>query len=433
MTPLIVGYIGIVLLVVLLFSGIHIGLAMGVIGFLGIAYINSLGAGLMVLKTVPFTTFSNYGLSVIPLFIFMGIICFHAGISKDLYETVHKWLGHLKGGLAMATVGACAFFAAVSGSSLATAATMGTVALPEMKRYKYDPALATGAVAAGGSMGILIPPSVPLVIYGIIANQSIGKLFMAGIIPGILEAVFYIITIAVLCRFKPNIGPPGPKTRFADKVRAVKGTRGVLILFLVVIGGIYLGVFSPTEAAGIGACGACIFALIRKRLTWPNLKNGLIETVKTTSMIFIILLGAMILGYFLAVTRLPFQLADMVGGLPVNRYVILILIMVILLILGCVMDTLAIIILTIPIFFPLIDKLGFDAVWFGILVVRAAEIGLITPPVGMNVFIIKGIAKDVSMYTIFRGIIPFVIADLCHVALLMAVPQISLFLPSLMK
>jgi tripartite ATP-independent transporter DctM subunit len=433
MTPVIIGYIAIALLVILIFSGVHIGLAMGVIGFLGIVYINSLGAGLMVLRTVPFTTFSNYGLSVIPLFILMGVICFHAGISRELYVGVHKWLGHLKGGLAMASVGACAFFAAVSGSSLATAATMGTVALPEMRRYKYDDSLATGAIAAGGTMGILIPPSVPLVIYGILTNQSIGKLFLAGFIPGILEAVFYIITIAILCRFKPDWGPPGPKTRFVDKVGAIKSTWAVLILFPLVIGGIYLGVFSPTEAAGVGACGAFIIAMIRRRLSWSNLKNGLIETVKTTSMIFIILLGAMILGYFLAVTRLPFELAEMAEGLPVSRYVILIFVMVIFLFLGCVMDSLAIIILTVPIFFPLIDKLGFDAIWFGILVVRAAEIGLITPPVGLNVFIIKGIAKDVPMYTIFRGIVPFLIADLFEVALLMAVPQISLFLPSLMK
>jgi tripartite ATP-independent transporter DctM subunit len=433
MTPVIIGYIAIALLLILIFSGVHIGLAMGVIGFLGIVYINSLGAGLMVLRTVPFTTFSNYGLSVIPLFILMGVICFHAGISRELYVGVHKWLGHLKGGLAMASVGACAFFAAVSGSSLATAATMGTVALPEMRRYKYDDSLATGAIAAGGTMGILIPPSVPLVIYGILTNQSIGKLFLAGFIPGILEAVFYIITIAILCRFKPDWGPPGPKTRFVDKVGAIKSTWAVLILFPLVIGGIYLGVFSPTEAAGVGACGAFIIAMIRRRLSWSNLKNGLIETVKTTSMIFIILLGAMILGYFLAVTRLPFELAEMAEGLPVSRYVILIFVMVIFLFLGCVMDSLAIIILTIPIFFPLIDKLGFDAIWFGILVVRAAEIGLITPPVGLNVFIIKGIAKDVPMYTIFRGIVPFLIADLFEVALLMAVPQISLFLPSLMK
>jgi len=332
----------------------------------------------------------------------------------------------------MATVAACAAFAAVSGSSLATAATMGTVALPEMKRYNYDPALATGSVAAGGSIGILIPPSVPLIIYGILANQSIGKLFMAGIIPGILEAVFYIITIYILCRLKPHIGPPGPRTSFVEKVVSLKATWGVLILFVVVIGGIYLGVFSPTEAAGVGACGACIFALIRGRLGWSNFKSSLLGSVKTVSMIFMILLGAMILGYFLATTRLPFDLAEIIGGLPVNRYIVLILILVIFILLGCVMASLAIIILTIPIFFPLIVALEFDPIWFGILVVRGAEIGLITPPVGMNVFVIKGIAKDVPMFTIFRGIIPFIFADLCHLTLLLAVPQLSTFLPSLM-
>ncbi|MFH1488412.1 MAG: TRAP transporter large permease [Pseudomonadota bacterium] len=433
MTPILIGYAGIALLIVLLFSGIHIGVAMGVIGFLGIAYVSGWGAGLMVLKTVPFTTFSNYGLSVVPLFILMGIICFYAGISKDLYESVHKWLGHLRGGLAMATVGACAAFAAVSGSSLATSATMGTVALPEMKKYKYDSALATGCVAAGGSIGILIPPSVPLIIYGILANQSIGKLFIAGFIPGVLEAVFYIITIAILCKLNPQLGPPGPKTRFVEKVVSLKNTWGVLLLFVVVIGGIYFGVFSPTEAAGVGACGACIFALARGKLTWLNFKNSLLESVKTTSMIFIILLGAMVLGYFLAATRLPFELAEIIGGLPVHRYVILLLILVVYILLGCVMDSLAMIILTIPIFYPLIDKLGFDPIWFGIIVVRAAEIGLITPPVGMNVYIIKGISGDVPMFTIFRGIIPFLIADLCHVTLLLVVPQVVTFLPNLMK
>jgi tripartite ATP-independent transporter DctM subunit len=433
MTPLAIGYLGIVVLLVILFCGVHIGIAMGVVGFLGMVCVNNWTAGLMVLKTVPYTTFSNYGLSVVPLFILMGIVCYHAGISKDLYESVHKWLGHLRGGLAMATVGACASFAAVSGSSLATAATMGTVALPEMKRYKYDPALATGCIAAGGSIGILIPPSVPLIIYGILANQSVGKLFIAGFIPGILEALFYIITIAILCRLRPEIGPPGPKTSFLEKVVSLKATWGVLLLFIIVIGGIYLGIFSPTEAAGVGACGACLFALARGRLNWSNFKASLLGAVRTTSMIFVILLGAMVLGYFLAATRLPFELATIIGGLPVNRYVILILILVIFILLGCVMDSLAIIILTVPIFYPLTEALGFDPIWFGILVVRAAEIGLITPPVGMNVFIIKGIAKDVRMFTIFRGIFPFIMADLCHVALILSVPQVALFLPNLMK
>jgi C4-dicarboxylate transporter DctM subunit len=433
MTPLTIGYIGIGLLVVLLFSGIHIGVVMGAVGFLGIACISGWAAGLIVLKTVPFTTFANYSMSVVPLFILMGGFCFYAGISKELYDTVHKWLGHLRGGLAMATVGACAAFAAVSGSSLATAATMGTVALPEMRRYKYDPALAAGCIAAGGSIGILIPPSVPLIIYGILANQSIGKLFIAGIIPGVLEAIFYIITIYILCRLNPARGPSGSKTGFMEKITSLKATWGVLLLFIIVIGGIYFGIFSPTEAAGVGACGACIFAMVRRRLGWPNFKASVVGTVKTTSMIFVIFLGAMILGYFLAVTRLPFELADFVGGLPVNRYVILGLILAVYFVLGCIMDSLAMILLTVPIFYPLITALGFDPIWFGIIIVRAAEIGLITPPVGLNVFVIKGITKEIPMYTIFRGIIPFIIADICHVILLVIVPQVATFLPGLMK
>lgn len=432
MTPLSVGYLGIAILIVVLFSGIHIGVVMGLIGFLGIACLSGWPAALVILKTVPFTTFANYSMSVVPLFILMGSFCFYSGISKDLYDSVHKWLGQLRGGLAMATTAACAGFAALSGSSLATAATMGTVALPEMKRYNYDSTLAAGCIAAGGSIGILIPPSVPLIIYGILANQSVGKLFMAGVIPGILEAVFYIITIYILCLINPQIGPMGPRTSIREKVSSLKGIWSVIVLFVLVIGGIYLGVFSPTEAAGVGSLGACIFALLRRRLTWRNFQAAILDSVKTTAMIFVIFLGAMILGYFLAVTRLPFELAEVVGRLPVNRYVILILILIMYLLLGCIMDSLAMILLTVPIFYPLITSLGFDAVWFGIIVVRAAEIGLITPPVGLNVYIIKGIAGDVPMSTIFRGVIPFIMADICHLALLIVVPQVALFLPGLM-
>jgi len=310
---------------------------------------------------------------------------------------------------------------------------MGSVALPEMKRYQYDPALATGCIAAGGTMGILIPPSIPLVIYGILTSESIGKLLMAGIIPGILEAVFYIITIHILCLWRPSLGPPGPKSSLIEKVASLKAIWAVVVLFTLVIGGIYFGFFSPTEAAGVGSCGACIFALMRKRLSWRNFQESLTSSIKTTAMIFAIFLGAMILGYFFAVTRLPFELASFIGGLPVNRYAILILILIVYLFLGCIMDSLAMILLTVPIFYPLIKTLGFDPIWFGIIVVRAMEIGMITPPVGMNVFIIKGIAKDVPMYTIFRGAVPFLIADLCHVTLLILVPQLATFLPGLMR
>ncbi|MBA7495801.1 C4-dicarboxylate TRAP transporter large permease protein DctM [subsurface metagenome] len=433
MTPLTIGFIGIGVLFILLLSRMPIGLVMGLVGFAGFAYLKGLDPALGVLRTVPYRTFADYGFTIIPLFILMGSFCFYAGLSKDLYGAVHNWIGQLRGGLAMATVGACASFAAVSGSSLATAATMGTVALPEMKRYKYDDRLATGCVAAGGTIGILIPPSVGLVIYGILTEQSIGKLFLAGFFPGVLEAVFYMITIYILCRRNPLMGPPGPRTSFMQKIISLRETWIVLALFVLVIGGLYFGVFSPTEAAGVGAFGAFVFGVARRRLGWQALKGSFVETGKTTGMIFVIILGAMILGYFLAVSRLPFELASFISALPVSRYIILGIILVFYLILGCVMDSLAMMLLTVPIFFPLVMALGFDPIWFGIIIVRTMEIGLITPPVGLNVYIIKGVAKDVSMQTIFRGIVPFLMADVCHVALLVAVPQISLFLPGLMK
>jgi len=433
MSPLTIGYIGLGVLMVFLFLGVPIGAIMGLVGFAGMVWISGLGAGLGVLMTVPVATISTYSYCVIPLFILMGELCFYSGLSKDLYWTIHRWLGHLPGGLSMATVGGCAAFAAVSGSSLATAATMGTVALPEMKRYDYDPALATGSVAAGGTIGILIPPSVILIIYGILTQQSIGKLFLAGFIPGVLEATFYIAVIYILCKRNPLLGPRGPQTSFKEKIFALKNTWGVVALFVLVIGGIYLGVFTPIEAGGIGAFGAFIFALARKQLTRKNFVQSLIETGKSTAMITFIIVGAMIFGYFLAVTRLPFELANTIAALPLNRYIILGIILVVYLLIGCVMDAMAMILLTVPIFFPLAMSLGFDPIWFGIIIVRVFEMAAITPPVGMNVYVIHGVAKDVPMYTIFRGIVPFLIADVCHIALLVAIPQISLFLPSLMK
>jgi len=433
MTPLTVGLIGIGVLIILLFSRMPIGIVMGLVGFAGATYLIGMDAGLAIVKLVPYTTFASYDLSVVPLFILMGTFAFYAGLSRDLYDTVYKWLGHLPGGLAMATVGACAGFAAISGSSVATAATMGTVALPEMRRYNYSPALATGSIAAGGTIGILIPPSVGFIIYGIITEQSIGKLFLAGFIPGVLEAVFYMTTISILTRRNPLMGPRGPSTSFMEKIASFKNTWVVLLLFLLIMGGLYFGIFTPTEAGGIGAFGAFVFALALRKLNWQVFKSSLVDSAKTTAMIFLILMGAMILGYFLSVSRIPFELSSIIGGLEVNRYIILVGILILLLFLGCVMDSLAILLLTIPIFFPLIISLGFDGIWFGVIVVRVCEIGLITPPVGVNVYVIKGIAKDVPMGTIFRGILPFLIADICHVTLLIVVPQLSLFLPGMMK
>lgn len=429
-SPVTAGYIGMGLLVTLIFLGIPIGFVMGFIGFAGMSYLTSLSGGMGLLSNVPYATTSSYTFCVVPLFILMGSFAFYTGLSRDMYGTVNKWLGFLPGGLAMATIGGCAGFAAICGSSLATAATMGTVSLPEMRRYKYDMALATGCLAAGGSIGILIPPSVVLLIYGILTNLSISDLFIAGILPGLSQALFYLVTVYMICRRDPLKGPPGEKFTFREKLVSLKDTWGILVLFLLVIGGLYLGVFTPTEAAAIGAFGAFILTIVKRKLTWTLLKNSLGDSGSTTAMIFMILIGAMLLGYFLAVTRVPFQLSDFVASLPVNRYVILCLIMVIYLILGCFMDSLSIVLLTVPIFFPVIQSLNFNPIWFGVLITRVSEMGLITPPVGMNVFVIRGVAKDVPMHTIFRGILPFLMADFVHLALLIALPQLSLILLS---
>jgi len=429
----VIGILAIFFLLLLLASRMPIGFVLALVGFLGFACIRGLGPGLRILGIVPYSTVASVSMSIVPLFILMGQFAFHSGISRELYETAHKWVGQLRGGLAMATVVACGAFAACTGSSVAAAVTMGKAALPEMKRYKYDNALATGCVAAGGTIGSLIPPSIAFVVYGIMTEQSIGQLFIAGIIPGILEVVFYVVTIFVLCKRNPFKGPPGPKASFIEKAGSLRGTWGMLLLFVLVLGGIYTGFFTPTEAGAVGAFGAFVIALARKRLNRQSFTASLLETGQTTAMIFAIFVGAFIFGYLLTVTRLPMVLADSVAGLPFNRYVILGVIFIFYLLLGCILDVAAMVVITIPIIFPIVMNMGFDPIWFGVFMVRVGEIGMITPPVGMNVFALHGVAKDVPLYTIFRGIVPFLIADICNVALLVAVPQIALFLPSMMK
>jgi len=428
-----VGLIGLALLIIILFSGMPVGFVMGVIGFAGMVVISGWDAGLGMLKTVPYATIASYSLSCIPLFIIMGTFCYHAGLTQELFYSAHKFLGHLPGGLAMATIAACAGFSAVSGSSVACAAAMGAIALPEMKRYGYDPALATGSVAAGGTLDIMIPPSVVFIIYGIITGTSIGKLFIAGFIPGFLLALFYIATIYIRCRRNPNLGPSVARASFKEMVFSLKNTWGVLILFILIIGGLYLGVFSPTEAAGIGAFGSLLFVIGRRRFNWQAFKNSLIDTSKITSMILTIIIGTTLLGYFLSVSRLPSGVASFMVSLPVNRYVILGGILIIYLILGTFMDAIAMLMITLPIFFPVITGLGFDPVWFGVICIVVVELGLITPPEGMTVYVVKAVAKDVSLATIFRGLLPFVVADLCAVIVLVTLPQISLFLPNMME
>jgi C4-dicarboxylate transporter, DctM subunit len=433
MSPLTIGIIGVVVLFILLFAGMPLGLTFVLVGFIGYALAFNIDGAFSVLGTVPFATFGDYGFSVIPLFMLMGSLAFVCRLSEDLYESAHGILGGLKGGLAMATVAGCAAFAAISGTSVGTAATMGKVAFPEMRKYRYDDALATGTIAAGGTIGILIPPSIIFIIYGIITEQSIGKLYMAGFLPGILQAVLFILTIAVVCWINPSFGPPGPKTSFKEKIKSLGKGWTALVLFLLVIGGIYIGWFSATEGAGIGAFGCFIIGLILRRLTWKGFKEALLDTTKTTAMILIIVAGALIFGYFLTITGTSKYIAETMSSLAVSRYVVFIIIIIIYLILGCIMDSMSMVLITVPIFYPLIMQLGFDPIWFGVIIVIVVEAGLITPPVGMVVFVVYGISKDVPMYTIFRGIVPFLIADIVLLVVITVFPQIALFLPSMMK
>lgn len=433
MTPLTIGFIGVAVLFILLFSGLPLGLTFVLVGFVGYALAFNLEGAFSVLRTVPFSTFWDYGFSVIPLFVLMGSLAFVSRLSEDLYASAHGVLGGLKGGLAMATVAGCAAFAAISGTSVGTAATMGKVAFPEMRRYRYDDALSTGAIAAGGTIGILIPPSVIFIIYGIITEQSIGKLYMAGFLPGILQAILFIIAIAIVCWRNPNLGPPGPKTNFKQKLVSLGKGWTALVLFLIVIGGIYAGWFSANEAAGIGAFACFIIGLGLKRLTWAGFKEALLDTAKTTAMILIIISGALIFGYFLTVTGTSKFIATTMAGLAVSRWVVFGIIIVIYLILGCLMDSMSMILITVPIFYPLIAALGFDPIWFGVIIVIIVEAGLITPPVGMVVFVVQGITKDVPMFTIFKGIVPFLIADIVLLVILCVFPEIALFLPGFMK
>jgi len=425
--------LGVIALLILLFSGMLIGAVLAVLGFLGMAVLFGPGAGFGLFKTVPISMTASYSLCVIPFFILMGELCFHAGLSEKLYRVTYKWVGHLRGGLSMATVLACGAFSAVSGSSLATAATMGAVSLPEMRRYKYADTLATGSIAAGGTIGILIPPSVILIIYGILVEVSIAELFFAGVIPGLISLVYYLIAIHIWTRLNPKVGPTGPISGFGEKVRSLKDTWEVLCLFLLIMGGIYGGLFTPTEAGAIGASGALLFGLIRKRLSWKNLYDSLLATGRTTSMAFLVVIGTAIYGYFLTSTQLPMELANFVIGLEVPPYVILLAIIMACFALGCVMGTLPLVFITVPIFAPVVETLGYDLIWFGVIVVVVSEIGLITPPVGMNVFIMKGVAGDVPLGTIFRGIFPFLIADFARLVTLIAFPALTLFLPQLLR
>lgn len=427
LTLLILGF-----MFVLLASGMAIGLAMGLAGVTGTMWLISSDSALALLGQTAYETAITYDLSIVPLFVLMGYLATNSGLSEALYRACNTWLGSFRGGLALATIGGCGAFAAICGSSLATAATMSQIALPEMRRYNYDERLATGAIAAGGTIGILIPPSVILVIYGILTETNIGHLFLAGIIPGVLLVLFFMITIMIVTHIDPTLGPRGEKTTFAEKIRAVKDVWGTALLFMLVIGGIYLGVFTPTEAAGIGAMGALGLGLVARRMSVKKFMNCLLETVKTTSMIFTILIGAILFNNFLVLSDVPSEIGEWVSSLPLGPHSILLVILLIYLVLGCALDALAMILLTVPIFFPIVANLGFDPIWFGVIVVLVVELGMISPPIGMNVFVIKGIAPEVPIGQIYLGVLPFVIALMLLIVVLVIFPGLATWLPSTM-
>ena len=431
MTPVVVGIIGIVVLILAFLLSMPVGFAMALVGLVGFCYLVSPEAGLSLLARDVFNTFSSYSLTVIPMFMFMGSIAFASGMSRRLYDTSHKIFGQLRGGLVMATIAGCAGFAAICGSTNATAAAMGRVSLPEMKRYHYDDSLATGSVAAAGSLGILIPPSSIFIVYGILTEQSIGKLFIAGVFPGLMLAILFMAVVVLLCWRRPSLAPAGEPTSWKEKLVGLSGVSEMLVLFALVMGGLFLGWFSPMQAGAVGAAGALLIGLIRRQLNWQGFLFAVRDALRVTCQVIVIVTGAVIFGHFVAVTEIPLILADWVGGLPLPTIAIMGVIVLMYLLGGFFMDALAMITLTIPIIYPLVLALGFDPIWFGVIVVLVTEMGVITPPVGVNVYVIKGIAEDVPLETIFKGIFPFLGALIVAVAILMACPQIATFLPGL--
>lgn len=429
MTPTMAGITGFLLLFVLLAIRMPIGLAMMIVGAGGIAILNSTTAALNNLGSFAYSYSAVFTLSVIPLFVLMGAFASVSGMGADMYRTAYAWVGHRRGGLAAATIIACAGFAALSGSSIAAAATMGKVSLPEMERYKYSPSLATGSIAAGGTLGILIPPSTVLIVYALLTEQSVGRLFLAGFLPGLLLTVLFVATVFIVAILNPNAGPPGERIPLSERFKVLMNSGALVFVVLIVIGGIYTGVFTVTEAAAVGAFLTFLHALWTRRLTIAKFLDALLDTIKTTAMVFFILIGAHFFAPFLALTRIPVNLADAIGDLAIPALAILLVIIAVYIILGTFMEGFAMMVLTVPIVLPIITTLGYDPIWFGIIMVLVLEMGLISPPVGLNVFVVKGVASHVPLGQIYRGILPFWLAMAVCVAILVAFPQIALFLP----
>jgi tripartite ATP-independent transporter DctM subunit len=428
-----VGIIGIVALLLILFLlGTPVGFAMGIVGFCGFCYVISLKAGLNMIGAALWEAYSKYGLTVIPLFIFMGQIAFYSGVNEKLYNAAYKWVGQIRGGIAMATIMACSAFSAICGSNAATAATMTTIALPQMNKYKYEPKLSVGAVACGSTLGVVIPPSVVLIVIGLSTEQSIAKLFYGGIGAGIILAVLLILTVFILCSIYPDWGPVGPKTGFVEKIKALSGVFEITTLFLLVMLGLYFGFFTPTEAGAAGSFFAVVLCSLQGRLTWKGFIASVVDTIRISCMVIMIIAGAVIFGRFLAVTRIPFDIASWVVGLPVSNTAIMMIIFAIYIVGGAVMDALALLLITIPIFFPVARELGYDPIWFGVTITVITTLGAVTPPVGATTYVVAGMAKDVPLGDVFKGVTYFLPAYVICVLILMIFPEFVTFLPGLM-
>jgi C4-dicarboxylate transporter, DctM subunit len=432
MSPTMLGLIGIVGLVAIIFTRMPVAYVMTLVGFVGFAVQVSPDAALKLLARDFYGVYSSYGLTIIPLFIFMGQIAFNAGISRKLYDSAYKMVGSCSGGLATATVCACTAFGAVCGSSPATAATMATVGLPEMKRYGYADELATGSVAAGGGLGMLMPPSVVLIVYGILTEQSIGELFVAGIVPAIFITILFALAVWLYCKARPEQGPACEVHAWSDRFRSLVQTMDTMLVFVIVMAGLFLGWFTPTEAGAVGSAAVLLISLAKRQITWAGFVKSVYETLRTSCMVLLLVAGAVVFGHFLAVTRIPFNVAQMVAAMDMPGWAIIAMIVLVYLIGGCFIDALALIMLTIPIFYPIIQDLGYDPIWFGIIIVLVTQMGVITPPVGINVYVVNGIAQDVPLEKIFKGVLPFLVALIVGTGFLVAFPQIVLWLPKLM-
>ena len=430
MSPDAVAVLGFVVLFALMLLRVPVGMAMGLVGVTGYAYLTGGVPALKLVGQTSMRTVTSYQFGVIPMFLLMGAFVSHSGISRELFRAANTFVGHRKGGLGLATIVSCGGFAAISGSSVATAATFSAVAYPEMRRYGYPQSFATGVIAAGGTLGAMLPPSTVLAVYALITQQDVGKLFQAGILPGLLAMTMYMLTIAVIVRVRPNFLPTAPKASWEQRLAGVKDVWAPLTLFLLVIGGLYGGVFTPTEAGGMGASGAFILGVLRGRLDGKAIRASLLQATRTAAAVFTVLIGALLFGYFLTITQVPQKVMEFLTGLGVGAYGVLALIMLMYLVLGCLMDALAMIILTVPIIFPVVTALGFDPIWFGVIIVMTVELGLIHPPVGMNVFVIKSVIHDVTFSSIFKGVLPFIATDILRLIILIAFPIIALWLPN---